>query len=113
MQQIPLSDDQAEKLMAKQQAEEQKVAAMQEKKENILRAFVSIEGRERLSRIAQVKPERAAAVEMHIIAGVQQGRLQPPVSDDQVREVLVQLAGQEAETKSSIKIVRKNLDDDW
>lgn len=113
MQQIPLSDAQAEKLMAKQQAQDEKVAAMQEEKENLLRAFVSMEGRERLSRIAQVKPERSAAVEMHIIRGVQQGRLQPPVSDEQVRDILSQLADQVGEAKTSIKIVRKSLDDDW
>lgn len=113
MQQIPLSDAQAEKMMSKQQAQEEQAIAMQEEKENVIRAFVSMEGRERLSRIAQVKPERAAAVEMHIIKGVQQGRFQPPVSDEQVRQVLSQLSEQTAETKNTIKIVRKHLDDDW
>lgn len=112
MSKIPLSEAQAEELMAKQQMEEEKKSAMNEQKENYLRAFVSTEGRERLTRIAQVKPERAAAVEMHIIRGVQQGRLQPPISDDQVREFLTELAGS-TESKGSIKIIRKNMDDDW
>lgn len=114
MSQIPLSDAQAEQMMAKQQAQEEKRAAMDEQKENYLRAFVSMEGRERLTRIAQVKPERAHAVEMHIIRNVQQGRLQPPISDDQVRELLTQLSEQTGESKSTIKIIRKNVeDDDW
>lgn len=112
MSQIPLSDRQAEEMMAKQQAQEERKAAMDEQKENYLRAFVSMEGRERLSRISQVKPEKAHAVEMHIIRKVQQGQLQPPISDEQVRELLTQLADQ-WEQKSSIKIIRKGLDDDW
>lgn len=113
MSKVPISDAQAEQMMARQQAQEEKKASMEEQKENYLRAFVSMEGRERLSRIAQVKPDRASAVEMHIIRNVQQGRLQPPISDEQVRELLSQLSEQTAETKNSIKIIRKNLDDDW
>eukprot|EP00796_Vickermania_ingenoplastis_P008238 gene8238-5759_t len=113
MSQIPLSDAQAEQMMAKQQMQEEKKAAMEEQKENYLRAFVSMEGRERLTRIAQVKPQRAAAVEMHIIRGVQQGRLQPPISDEQVRELLTQLSEETDVSKNQIKIIRKNTDDDW
>eukprot|EP00796_Vickermania_ingenoplastis_P008235 gene8235-5756_t len=92
--------------------QEEKKAAMEEQKENYLRAFVSMEGRERLTRIAQVKPQRAAAVEMHIIRGVQQGRLQPPISDEQVRELLTQLSEETDVSKNQIKIIRKNTDDD-
>lgn len=100
-------------MMAKQQAQQERREAFEEQKENMMRAFVSAEGRERLQRIAQVKPDRAQAVELHIIQAVQKGKMQPPVSDDTVREVLGQLASQESEGKSHITIVRKRMDDDW
>jgi programmed cell death protein 5 len=113
MSRVPISEEQAQQMMAKQQAQQERMEAFTEQKENMMRAFVSAEGRERLQRIAQVKPERAEAVEMHIIQAVQKGRMQPPVSDDMVRELLSQMASQESEGKSHITIVRKRMDDDW
>lgn len=113
MARVPISEQQAQQMMAKEQAQQERMEAFTEQKENMLRAFVSAEGRERLKRIEQVKAERAQAVEMHIIQSVQQGKLQPPVSDDMVREILGQLAQQETGTRSSITVVRKRMDDDW
>lgn len=113
MSRVPISEEQAQQMMAKQQAQQERMEAFEEQKENMLRAFVSAEGRERLKRIAQVKEDKAQAVEMHIIKAVQQGKMQPPVSDDMVRELLVQLSSQGGDSKSSITIVRKRTDDDW
>lgn len=113
MSRVPISEEQAQRMMAQQQQQAERREAFEEQKENMLRAFVSAEGRERLKRIAQVKPERAEAVEMHIIEAVRGGKLQAPVSDDTVREILGRMSGQEAEGKSHITIVRKKTDDDW
>ncbi|KAG5475110.1 hypothetical protein CUR178_04561 [Leishmania enriettii] len=113
MSRVPISEEQAQQMMAKEQAQQERMAAFEEQKENMLRAFVSAEGRERLKRIAQVKADRAQAVEMHIIQAVQRCKMQPPVSDDTVRELLGQMASQEAESKSHITIARKRMDDDW
>lgn len=109
---VDLSDAQAQKIMEQQQRNEM----MNEQKESMLRAFVSAEGRERLKRIEQVKPDRAAAVENHIIQACRAGKLIPPVSDDVVKELLVSAAGggeggQGAGAK--ITVVRKKMDDDW
>ncbi|CCW62303.1 unnamed protein product [Phytomonas sp. EM1] len=113
MSRVPISDEQAQQMMAKQQAQQEKREAFEEQKENMLRSFVSAEGRERLKRVAQVKAERAESVELHIIKAVQQGKLQPPVSDTVVRELLSQIAGSESGGKSNITILRKRMDDDW
>lgn len=110
---VPIGEEQAQQMMAKQQAMQDRREAFEEQKENMLRAFVSAEGRERLKRIAQVKADRAEAVEMNIIQLVQQGKLQPPVSDEMVREILGKMTNQELETRSSITILRKRTDDDW
>lgn len=113
MTRVPISEEEAQRMMAKQQAQQDRAEANEEQKENMLRAIMSVEGRERLKRIAQVKAERAHAVEMHIIRAVQQGKMHPPISDDMVREILVSISGSEGECKSNIKIMRKRMDDDW
>ena len=113
MSRVPISEEQAQRMMAKQAQQEERNAAMEEQKESMLRAFVTVEGRERLKRIEQVKAERAHAVEAHIINAVRAGKMQPPVSDDMVRELLVQVSAQEQEATSKITVVRKRSDDDW
>ena len=113
MSRVPISEEQAQHMMAKQQAQRDREEAMVEQKEAMLRAFLSPEGRERLKRIEQVKPERANAVEVHIINAVRSGKMQPPVSDDIVREILAQVSSQETEGRSAITFARKKMDDDW
>jgi programmed cell death protein 5 len=109
-QRVNLSEAEAQRMMEQQE----RAAAATEQKEAMLRAFVSAEGRERLKRNEQVKPERAGAVETHIINACRAGKLIPPVSDDVVKELLVAAAGGGDTGKAStITVVRKKLDDDW
>lgn len=114
-QRMAISDEQAAQIMQKQQEEQQRSEAMNEQKESMLRAFVDAEGRERLKRIEQVKPERAAMVEQAIIQAVRGGKLQPPVSDATVREFLQQIveSGGAGGSGPSITVMRKRSDDDW
>ncbi|KEG15353.1 programmed cell death protein 5 [Trypanosoma grayi] len=113
MSRVPISEEQAQQMLMKQQAQQERAEAMSEQKESLLRAFVSAEGRERLKRIEQVRADRAHAVEAYIIQSVRQGKLQPPVSDETVREILAQVSSQGAEAKSNITFARKRMDDDW
>lgn len=114
MSRVPISEEQAQRMMAQQEAQAERAAAADEQKEAMLRAFVSSEGRERLKRIEQVKKERAHAVEMHIIQAVRAGKMTPPVSDELVREILTQISTQEAESGANkIVFARKKMDDDW
>jgi programmed cell death protein 5 len=112
---VNLSDAEAARMMQQQQDQQERAEAATEQKEAFLRAFVNAEGRERLKRIEQVKPERARAVEMHIINACRSGKLQPPVGDDVVRELLAQVAGtgEGGAKASTITVVRKRMDDDW
>ena len=111
-QRMHISDDQAQRMMAQQQQQDERKAAVDEQRDALMRAFVSAEGRDRLKRIEQVKAERARAVEAHIINAVRGGKLQPPVSDDTVRELLAQLSTEEGGTKQpTITVVRKRQDD--
>uniref|UniRef100_A0A7S1LMQ4 Double-stranded DNA-binding domain-containing protein n=1 Tax=Neobodo designis TaxID=312471 RepID=A0A7S1LMQ4_NEODS len=116
-QRVAISDEQAQQMMAKQEQQQQQQAAMDEQRESMLRAFVSAEGRERLKRIEQVKPERARMVEVAIIQAVRGGKLQAPVSDGTVREFLQQVVenggGEGAGNGPKISVIRKRSDDDW
>ena len=103
-------------MMEKQQMQAQQAAAVDEQRESLLRAFLSPEGRERLKRIETVKPERARAVEIQIIQSVRAGKMQPPVGDDVVRELLAQASGGgggEGGSGPKITVLRKARDDDW
>ena len=110
---VPISDEEAQRMLAKEQQMEQNKAARDEQRESMLRALVNAEGRERLKRIEQVKADRARYVESQIVALVQAGKLQPPVSDDTVREILAQCVDQEPGKASHITVVRKRNEDDW
>lgn len=112
---VSISEAQARNMMEKQHQQQEQQDAQNEQKEAMLRAFVSDEGRARLKRIEQVKPERAHAVEVHIINACRGGKLVPPVSDDIVRELLVSAAGgAEGATANKITVVRKKMgEDDW
>jgi programmed cell death protein 5 len=115
-QRVAISDEQAQQMVAKQQQQQQQQAAQTEQRESMLRAFVSAEGRERLKRIEQVKPERAQMVEVAIIQAVRGGKLQAPVSDGTVREFLQQVVengGEGSSNGPSITVLRKRNDDDW
>ncbi len=54
----------------------------------LLRRILTPAARERLANVRLVRPELAKIVEDQIIALVQAGRLQPPVDEDIVRELL-------------------------
>ena len=104
---VPISDDQAQKMMAQQEQQAQQMEANNEQRETVLRAVLSPEARDRLKRIVQVKPERAMQVENHIIMGVRSGKMQPPINDEVVRELLSQMAGGGSGGGSNIKVLRK------
>ncbi|ORC87086.1 programmed cell death protein 5 [Trypanosoma theileri] len=114
MSRVPISEEQAQQMMLEQQAREERADAAREQRDGLLRACVSAEGRERLERLAQVRPDRARAAEVQLLQAVRAGRLQPPVGDDAVRDILERLGSQGAEAKSSsITFARKRMDDDW
>lgn len=57
-------------------------------KENVLRAVLEPEARERLTRVRMARPDIAAAVENQLIALYQQGRIRQRIGDDTLRDLL-------------------------
>ena len=96
------------KLLELQQrlAEEQRKAQMQQQmemqKQAILRRILTPEARQRLTNIKLVKPEFASQLELQLIQLAQAGRLNIPVTDEQLKVILKHLQG----TKRDIRIRR-------
>eukprot|EP01006_Ploeotia_vitrea_P019003 TRINITY_DN50_c0_g1_i1.p2 TRINITY_DN50_c0_g1~~TRINITY_DN50_c0_g1_i1.p2 ORF type:complete len:108 (-),score=17.43 TRINITY_DN50_c0_g1_i1:720-1043(-) len=100
---------------AQAQAENQeKIKAAEEKRQAMMRAVLSNEARERLGRIATVKPERARQVEELLLQAIQRGQLAPPVSEDTLKSVLSQLSEKGEGSQPTVTFHRKvAADDDW
>ena len=84
--------------------EQQRRAEIEAKKEAILRVILTPEARQRLNNVKLVKPEIAEAIENQLIALAQAGRIQAPITDDELKEILAQLTNQ---TKRDYKITIK------
>lgn len=61
-------------------------------KQEILRRILTPKARERLSNVRLVKPELAEFVENQLVALAQTGRLNRQIDDDELKEILADLA---------------------
>jgi len=75
--------------------EEQKQAQAQQQlegqKQALLRRILTPEARSRLTNLNMVKPEFTQQLELQLIQLAQQGRIQIPITDEQLKELLVRL----------------------
>jgi programmed cell death protein 5 len=76
-------------------AEEQKQAQAQQQlegqKQALLRRILTPEARSRLTNLNMVKPEFTEQLELQLIQLAQQGRINLPITDEQLKELLVRL----------------------
>lgn len=105
-----MSDDELEelrrrKLLALQQkfSEEQRQAQMEQQlelqKQTLLRKILTPEARQRLANLKMVRPEFTEQLELQLIQLAQQGKLPIPLTDAQLKQILIQLQSQKRETK--------------
>ncbi len=93
------------KLSAYQQraSDEQKQAQAEKEveaqKEALLRQILSPEARQRLTNLKMVKKEFTENLELQIIQLAQTGKLPIPLSDAQLKQILIQLQSRKRETK--------------
>jgi len=96
---------------AEAQQKEDERREQEERRKAILQQILEPAARERLSRIALVKPEKARGVEDLILRAAQSGQLAEKVNEQRLISLLEQLSGQEK--KTTITITRRSaLDDD-
>jgi programmed cell death protein 5 len=85
-----VSDEQRQS-QAEQQYEQQKQA--------LLAKILTPEARQRLNNLKMVKQEFADQIEMQLIEMAQTGKLPIPLSDAQLKQILIQLQSRKRETK--------------
>jgi programmed cell death protein 5 len=91
MQQRASDSQQQRQLQEEQQIEAQKQA--------LLKQILSPEARQRLTNLKMVKPEFIDQLELQIIQLAQAGRIPIPLSDAQLKQILIQLQSRKRETK--------------
>ena len=105
-----MSDEEMEQLrkrkiseLRRRIAEEQQRAQVQQQievqKQALLRRILTSDARRRLTNLKMVKPEFAQQLELQLIQLAQQGRMSIPVTDEQLKEILVKLQSGRREFK--------------
>jgi programmed cell death protein 5 len=105
-----MSDEELEairrrKLLALQQkiTGEQKQAQAEQQlemqKQELLRQILSPEARQRLTNLKMIKPEFTEQLELQLIQLAQAGKLPIPLSDAQLKQILMQLQSRKREPK--------------
>ena len=104
-----MSDEELQELRRKklaalqrQMTDEQKSAQaeqqMEQQKQTLLRTILTPEARQRLANLKMVRPEFTDQLELQLIQLAQQGKVQIPLGDEQLRKILIQLQGRKRET---------------
>ncbi|BFI32118.1 programmed cell death protein 5 [Marchantia polymorpha subsp. ruderalis] len=97
-----------------QDAQEEQKREAEERRQMMLARVLSSEARERLSRIALVKPDKARGVEDLILRSAQYGQITEKVSEERLISLLEQIneQTQKKTTKVTIQRRRSVLDED-
>lgn len=107
-----MAELQAQQAAAQNQAQQQAMAQAQQheaqaqfeaQKKQILGQIMTPEARQRLANLKLTKPELVNQIELQLIQSAQAGSLRGKVTDEQLKVLLRQIAGQ----KREIKITRK------
>ena len=107
-----MAELQAQQAAAQNQAQQQAMAQAQQQeaqaqfeaqKKQILGQIMTPEARQRLANLKLTKPEMVNNIELQLIQSAQAGSLRGKVTDEQLKVLLRQIAGQ----KREIKITRK------
>jgi programmed cell death protein 5 len=85
------SSDEQRRARAQQQVEVQK--------QSILRQILTPEARQRLTNIKMVRPEFAEQLELQLMQLAQSGKVNLPISDQQLKEALARMQPQRREIK--------------
>ncbi|RJS76155.1 DNA-binding protein [Candidatus Bathyarchaeota archaeon] len=80
-----------------QQAEAQRRFEIQ--KQALMRRILTQEARQRMANLKMVRPEFASQLELQLIQIAQQGRIQLPIDDNQLKEILRRLQGKRKEIR--------------
>jgi len=77
--------------MVEEQKQSQAQQQLEGQKQALLRRILTPEARSRLTNLNMVKPEFTQQLELQLIQLAQQGRINIPITDEQLKELLVKL----------------------
>ena len=77
--------------MVDEQKQAQAQQHLESQKQALLRRILTPEARSRLTNLTMVKPEFTQQLELQLIQLAQQGRINLPITDEQLKELLVRL----------------------
>jgi len=85
--------------MTEEQQQEQAQQQLELQKQALLRKMLTPEARQRLTNLKMVRPDFTDQLELQLIQLAQQGKLPIPLTDEQLKQILVQLQTHKRETK--------------
>ncbi len=77
--------------LAQEQESEERAQQIEMQKQALLRQILTADARGRLTNLKIVKPEFANQLELQLIQLAQQGRVELPITDKQLKEILIRL----------------------
>lgn len=90
---------QLQQRLAQEQQRMQVEQEIEVQKQAVLRRILAPEARQRLTNLKMVKQEFADQLELQLIQLAQQGRVNIPITDEQLKDILVKLQSQRREIK--------------
>ncbi len=84
---------------ADDQRRTQQAQQLEAQKQALLRQILTQEARQRLTNIRMVRPEFAQQLELQLIQLAQTGRVQIPITDEQLKEALGRMQSQRKDIK--------------
>jgi len=85
--------------LAQEQEKTQRAQQLEMQKQALLRRILTSDARQRLANLKIVKPEFANQLELQLIQLAQQGRVELPMTDEQLKEILIRLQSQRRDIK--------------
>jgi programmed cell death protein 5 len=85
--------------IAQEQQRIQNQQQLEIQKQAVLRRILTADARQRLTNLKMVKPEFAEQLEFQLIQLAQQGKINLPINDEQLKEILIGLQSRRKEIK--------------
>jgi len=88
-----------QKQMGEEQRSMQAEQQLEQQKQALLRNILTPEARQRLANLKMVRPDFTAQLELQLIQLAQERKVPIPLTDEQLKKILVQLQARKRETK--------------
>ena len=85
--------------LAQEQEKAQRAQQIEVQKQAVLRRILTADARRRLTNLKIVKPEFANQLELQLIQLAQQGRVELPITDKQLKDILIRLQSRRRDIK--------------